>query len=315
MRSLLLVLFVCAPLFAQETTNYTTDLNGRPLAGSTQSTAKVGATLMHTESIQSINGREVPIESVEERLVSDAGGKRVVERIVRRYDANGTPGPPEKQQIEERKNADGSLSTVTAIYRGDLNGGYQLSERVVSEGRKSGTTTTANVVVERSNLSGSLEVAEKQSRLLTDNNGKSQGQVVTYRKDISGQFIEAVKVISNASDQNGQRVENVAQYELAENGNLKLHSQTVSRVRKNSDGTETKEVDIYRAVPGRADPTASPALEERQLIDQRKEGNRVIETLSVQRPTINDPNRLGPPRKIGEKVCAGPGCVTPAAKQ
>lgn len=308
MRSLLLALFVCVGGVAQQTTTYTTDLNGRPVAGSSHSTAKVGSTLRQTESMQSINGREVPLESVEERVVSEDGSKRVLERIIRRFDANGNPGPAEKQQVEERKNADGSMSSVTSIYRADLNGSYQLSERVASAGSKSGNTTTANVVVERANVNGAFDVAEKQTRVTSDENGSTRGQAVTYRKDISGQFVEAIKVVSNATDQNGQRVENVAQYELGENGSLKLASQTVSRIRKHSDGTETKEIDIFRNVPGRSDPTASPSLQERQLIEQRKQGDRLVETLAVQRPTINDPTHLGPPQKVGEKVCVGKEC-------
>jgi len=82
----------------------------------------------------------------------------------------------------------------------------------------------------------------------------------------------------------------------------------VARIRKNPDGTETQEVDIYRNVPGRAEASATPALRERQIIEQRKVGDKVIETTSVQRPTISDPNRLGAARQISERVCVGDNC-------
>ena len=56
-----------------------------------------------------INGRTVPVESTEERVLSDSGSSRVIERIIKRYDANGNPGPPERVRIEETKEPDGSV--------------------------------------------------------------------------------------------------------------------------------------------------------------------------------------------------------------
>jgi hypothetical protein len=79
----------------------------------------------------------------------------------------------------------------------------------------------------------------------------------------------------------------------------------VARIRKNADGTEVREVDLFRNVPGRVGTGAAPALTERQVVEQRKQNGSVVETVSVQRPSVSDPNRLGAPQQISEKVCTG----------
>ncbi|MBL8228023.1 MAG: hypothetical protein JNL98_06085 [Bryobacterales bacterium] len=300
---------LCAPLLAQQTTNtYTTDLNGRTVAAGSYSVTKSGNTVTMTEQTQSINGRTVPLMSTEERVIREDSAGRVVERIIKRFDATGNPGPPEKQTIEEKKNTDGSVTAVTTVYRGDLNGRLQMAERTTAEGRKAGTTLTTNTVVEKPGMNGSLDVAERQTLVSTDDAGKTQSNLTVFRKDSTGRFAEAFRVVTSADEQNGRRVENVAQYELNDAGKLNLASQTVIRARKNPDGSESREVDIYRAVPGLLNTSGKPVLYERQVIEQRKQGERIVETTAVQRPSINDPNRLSAPQKIGERVCNGPNC-------
>lgn len=303
-------LFTLAPLWGQQsqTTGYTTDLNGRRVAETTIVASRTGETVRRSELTQSINGRMVPLESVEERVVREDATGRVIERVIRRFDATGNPGPPEKQRIEERRNADGSVSSVATVFRADLNGSFQLAEKVTTEASKSGNTTSAEVLIVRPTLNGSLETVERRTQTITEDPNSKKADVVTYRKDVTGRFVEALRVVTDATEQGGQRTENSAQYEPGDNGRLRVASQTVSRVRKNPDGTESREVDIYRNVPGRADPTATPRLQERQYVDVRKQGDRVIESTVVQRPSINDPNRLGAPIKLGERVCTGNGC-------
>src|ERR1700719_2703455 len=79
-----------------------------------------------TEIVQSINGRTVPIEKVDERVVKDDSSGRVVERLIRRYDQTGNPTAPVKEVIEEQKRPDGSSTKQISTYRGDINGGMQL---------------------------------------------------------------------------------------------------------------------------------------------------------------------------------------------
>jgi hypothetical protein len=304
------LLFSCAAAaFSQQvTTTYGSDINGRRAVDSVYSSSTSGKVTTRTELTQSVNGRMVPLESTEERVISDDANGRVVERILRRFDANGNPTLPEKHQIQERKNADGSVSSVTTIYRGDINGSYQLGERVITESSKNANTVNSNVVVERPTVNGSMEVVEKQVRVVNEQKDATKSDVTTYRRTQDGRFTEALRVVTDATVSNGNREESVAQYEPADTGRLRLAAQQVTRARKNPDGSETREVDIFRDVPGRAESSATPRLRERQIIEQKKVGDQLVETTLVQRPTISDPNRLGPPSKIGERVCNGPNC-------
>ncbi|MCS7023472.1 MAG: hypothetical protein NZV14_01630 [Bryobacteraceae bacterium] len=305
----LIPLAFCLPLFAQQTqSTYISDLNGRSVPWGNVTVTKSGNTLTVTELTQSINGRTVPLQSVEERVIREDSAGRVVERIIRRYDATGNPGPLERQIIDEKKNADGSVTSVTSIYRGDLNGRFQLAERTTSEGRKSGSQQTTTTVVERPGINGAFDVAERQTLVVRDDGGKSHSDFTVFRKDSTGRFSEAFRVVTTQEEQDGQRLENIAQYELTDSGKLNLAAQTVVRARKNPDGTESREVDIYRAVPGVVNTTGKPVLYERQLIEQRRQGEKLIETTSVQRPTVSDPKRLGAPQKIAERVCSGTNC-------
>ncbi|MFN7932949.1 MAG: hypothetical protein U0R19_06450 [Bryobacteraceae bacterium] len=300
--------FLCLPAAAQQTATYSTDLNGRRMADATYSTSTSGGVTTRTEMTQSVNGRMVPLESVEERVIREDANGRVVERITRKFDPNGRPGMAEKQQIQERKNADGSVSSTVDTFRSDLNGRFELMERVTTQASKSGNTTNANVQVERPTLNGTMDVVERKTRVATEDKNSAQSDTTTFRKDPSGRFVETFRVVTNAGDQNGQRVENTAQYESTQMGKLELTQQSVARVKKNTDGTETREVDVYRNVPGRVVQSATPPLLERQVIEQRKSGDQLVETTVVMRPSINDPNRLGAPMKIGERVCTGKDC-------
>ncbi|MBI4909264.1 MAG: hypothetical protein HY820_36930 [Acidobacteria bacterium] len=293
---------------AQQSTTYGTDLNGRKTAYTSTAASQADGVFKRSELSQSVNGRTVPLESTEERVLRDDAGGRVVERIIRKFDPNGNPGGVEKQQVEERKNPDGSVSSTVSVYRGDLNGRLALSERIRTDAEKSGDTTTSAVSVERAGLNGGFELVERRNVTETLTKASSNVVVTTTRKNNSGQFVDALRVVTDSQEVNGQRVENQAQYEASDTGRLQLAAQTVTRLRKNADGSESKEVDIFRAVPGRADPTSKPALQERQLIEVRRQGENVTETTMVQRPTVSDPNRLGPAVRLTERVCAGKGC-------
>lgn len=304
---LTLVLSLAAQQSTQSSTNYTRDANGHAVPGASYSTSTDNGNSVTTEYMTSVNGRRVPSESTEERVLRSDSTGRTVERIIRRYDQNGNPGPVERQKIEERNNPDGTISSVTAVYRGDLNGRMELAERVTAEASKSGNTVTTNTQVERPTLNGTVEVAERKLSSVTGTGtgGASHSEATTYRKDPTGRFVESVRVVSDSQVQNGQTVQNTAQFERLQGERLQLHSQTVTRSRKNPDGTESREVDIFRHVPGRAESTATPRLTERQIIEQRREGGRLVERKTAQKPTISDPDRLGAAELIGERVCTG----------
>src|SRR5258706_4814923 len=104
------VLFVFAGglLLAQSSsTSYLTDLNGRRVeAIATVATKAAPGTTETTELLRSVNGREVPLEQVETRVIRDDAGGKVVEKIVRRYDQTGRLASTERELTEEEKRPD-----------------------------------------------------------------------------------------------------------------------------------------------------------------------------------------------------------------
>ncbi len=141
------VVFVLS-LSAQDSSVRTTtsvDINGNRVADGPQiEQTRSKGTAETTERMQSINGRMVPLERVEERVVRDDSTGRVVERTIHRYDATGNPTTPVKETIEEQKRPDGSSTIQTTRYRGDVNGDLQLVQKTVTELRKSGSTETSD---------------------------------------------------------------------------------------------------------------------------------------------------------------------------
>jgi hypothetical protein len=300
------LLAMAAFAHAQQTlsTTYSTDINGRKQREGIFATSEGGKVTSRTELQQSVNGRLVPLESIEERLVREEDGKRVIERTVRHFSQDGRPSNPERQQVEERTNPDGSKSIVTTVYEPDLNGNYRAARRIVTEESKQGSTLNSTTVMERITLNGTFELVEKRQKVGDDSNL----QETVLRPNPQGSLQEWTRTVTQVKEANGERTENTAQYEVGYDGRLVLGSQSVARVKKNPDGSESKEVDLFRRLPGRADPTATPALEERQVIEQQRSGEQLTESTYVQRPSINDPKRLSAPRKILERVCTGADC-------
>jgi hypothetical protein len=259
-----------------------------------------------TEIVQSINGRSVPIERVEQRVVSEDSSGRVVERLIRRYDQTGNPTTPVKEIIAEQKRPDGGSTKQITTYRGDINGGMQLIEKSTTETRVSGSTENAETVVQRPTVNGTLDTVEKQSTVKVKQAAGYSEDKTTYRRDGNGGFHETVRETTQHSEQGQQSSDSMAEYELGPTGQLQLHSQKVTKTVTTADGSKDQVVDIFgQNVPGTVDP-GRLKLQEQQLI-QRKPGPResVTETLSVRRPSVSDPNTLGPARQLSETVCRG----------
>jgi hypothetical protein len=307
MKWCVLPFLAAACLLGQESssTKLIPDLNGNLVPTTSVSETQTPNGVQITEKLQSINGGLVPRERVEERVIKDDASGRIVERIVHRYDQTGNPGPPEKQVIEEQKTGSGS-TTRSTTYRGDISGNMVLYERSSSESHDNGSDRSTETVVERQTMNG-LDTVEKKT--VTQNGSKDdyQENAVTYRKGENG-FFPALKVSTTHSVQNGIATENSAEYEVGSSGGLELHSQKVSRVVKNPDGSQTSEVDLYgKGVPGTVDSAdAKLQLKEHDIVEKKPgPGGTVRETVAVRRPTISDPNTLGPERIISETVCRG----------
>lgn len=304
---------LAAPQTEHSTTSHdldTRDVNGAPMAGAGTSYSRTGNSTLLTETRQSLNGRSVPAERVEERVVREEGGVRVVERQVERYDPNGNPLPREKQVITTTKHADGSVDRQEAVWRGDFNGNMALVERTGTATRQDGATTTTEIAVERPSLNASMDIVEKRSVVRTeDAKGAYQQNETVWRNGQSG-FYEALRRVTEHRDEAGGRSsENTAEYEVGSSGALELHSQVLRNTVKAPDGSQTSEITyLDRSAPGAVISGADPGLKLR--VQETVEwvpgaGGSLRETVSVRRPSIADPGRLEPARKISEKVCHG----------
>ena len=308
------VVFVLS-LPAQDSSVRTTtsvDVNGNRIADGPQiDQTKSKGSVDTTERMQSINGRMVPVERVEERVLRDDSSGRVVERLIHQYDPMGNPTRPVKETVEEQKRPDGSSTIQTTRYQGDVNGDMQLIQKTTTDVRKSGSTETTNTVIQRP-LNGSIETVEKKDTVrVNQGNGYSE-EATTYRRDGSGGFGVAVRQTKQHTEQPGQSTDNTAEYEIGPDGQLQLHGQTVAKTVTQPDGSKDSVVNLYgRNVPGTVDPDGKLKLFEQQIIEQTpRPGNKVVETVSVRRPTVSDPNMLGPTQQLSETTCKGK-CGTP----
>jgi hypothetical protein len=304
---LCLFLVLTAGLAAAQSasTTYTKDLNGNRVEGKLVNTSAGGD---RTERFQSINGRQVPVEQVTERVVSkDANGK-VTERIVQKFDPTGRPASTERVMIEENKLPGGSSTVRETSYRNDVNGSLREAERKITETRVSGSTTTASTTIDRPSMTGSFETIEKRSSV-TD--GPADNQHTTesvYSRSVSGGFQETVRTVKTTSTQNDSIKETTATYEPGLNGQLQLDSQSNSTTSKQPDGTQVTQRDVFaKTVAGNVqDSSGAMRVKEQQVVQSHANPDgSVVETVSVRRPAVSDPNRLGDLQKVSETVCKG----------
>jgi hypothetical protein len=307
----LIPLIFALPLAAQQSnvsSATSVDVNGRRVSDGPQvHLTKSPEGFQKTETMQSVNGRMVPIERVEERVLRDDASGRVVERLIRRYDQTGNPTTPVKQTIEEEKRPDGSSTTQTTTYRGDVNGSMQLIEKAVTQSTKSASGDASDTVIQRVTGNG-LETVEKQSKVTVKDANGFRADETTVRKDGNGGFYTAVRKTTEHIEQGSQATDNTAQYEANPAGTLQLQSQTVSTTVKRPDGSKEAVVDIFgQHAPGTApSDTGKLQLQEQQLIQTTPGPNdSLVETLSVRRPTVSDPKTLGPARQLSQTVCQG----------
>jgi len=312
-RSAILALLAAGCLAGQqasrEVETYVYDGMGNRTLATTSSTIRRGDTVMNVERVRSINGREVPLESVQERVVSASGGVKVIERIVRRYGADGQPGPPEKIRIEERTAEDGAITTSASVYRGDLNGAFHLAERSVEHIRKAGDVTMVTRSLEKPTLNATLEMVERSTRTTSEKDGASHSESVVYRRDASGAFYAAAQEVADRRESQGAVSETVTVYEAVPGGKMQFSNRMVSTLQREADGSELRQTDVYSVVvAGRVSLAGQgrPELRERQILERKAaSGGAVVEILSVRRPSLSDPDRLGPAQKVSEVICRG----------
>ena len=280
------------------------DLNGNRVEGQSFSSTDGE----RTERYQSINGRQVPLEETVDRVVREDANGKVTERILRKFTPNGQLASTERVLIEENKLPGGGSTVRQTTYRSDVNGGSQQTQRQTTETHVDGLTTTASTMIDRPTLNGSFETIEKQSSVTEGPAADQHTTESVYRRDGAGGFQEALRYVKTSSTANDTTKETTANYEPGMNGQLQLASQSDSTTTKRADGTEVTKTDLYaHTVAGvLQDNTAPMRVKEQQVVERRTNPDgSVVETMSVRRPTVSDPNRLGELQKLSETVCKG----------
>jgi hypothetical protein len=268
----------------------------------TSSSASNGSS---SESVENMNGRTAPLEQVEERILNESGGVKTVEKTIKRFDSNGSPLPPERVVTETTDLGGGRQTTTTTVYRGDLNGRLTLAERTVARTNPTGESgAVVTTQTDRPTLNGALETVEKKEARLTTSGDKSERDETRYLPDGNGRFVEAARVVERSSKAGGKTVVQKDELEAAPTGKLALTRQVVATTTTSGSGEVTVS-DVYgAAAPGRP-VTGQLQLRERQILEKNFDANGAKETLSIQRPGVDDSGRLGEARKIFETVCTG----------
>lgn len=315
LRALALSLLLAGSLWGQSQSlgTYTYDVHGRRVLSSQTGVATSPGYSANIRTTQSANGRQVPAESIEEKVISDGPGGKVVERVVKVFDENGRPVSSEKQVITERKLEAGGSEVSTAVYRSDLNGRSALAERSHTVSAKSGDQITLQTTVERATLSGSFEPFERHQSVTQTSGGRTDSDTTIFRKDANGSYQIAAREMVSTETSGGTTTQNVTQYNSAATGQMEVTGQKVVTTTARPDGSLTQVVDVYGMTsPGRAinGYSGGPKLREQQIIEkQTNPSGGFVETYTIRRPNLES-GALGPPVKISETVCTG-NCIPP----
>jgi len=288
---------------SKQASGWTVDASGQRVEGPLYTSVESPTGSQKVETARSINGRMVPIQAEEDRVLrNDAQGK-VVERMIRKYDANGNPGPPTKVRIEETKGSDGSTTIRSTSYESDINGNMQLFEQSTTQIRK-GATTETSTTVERATLNGSLQAVERSASVERPTGSGAQVESTVYRKDTNGNFTPFVQEVKQISKSGNEETTDAARYVMGSDGKMTLSSRTVDRVKTNPDGSQVAETDVYsKFTAGRAGDTNAnePRLQE-QIRKQRTpaDGGKVVETTTSRARLPNDPSRFGAYEQVSQ---------------
>ena len=257
----------------------------------------------------------MPLEKTDVHVLSEGPSGKTTETIVRKYDATGQLASTERTVSEEQKTPTGSVINAT-IYRSDLNGTLQEAERRTIESQTQGSTTTADVAISRAGLNGSFQVAEKRNIVTVANKdaGSVQETEVVQRPDQNGQLAEAAREVREQTKAGDKVTSNTAHYELDYTGKMNLIRQQVETTAKSPDGSIVTERNTFApSIYGVArSGDGGPKLREQEVIVRRENNGVVTEKTTVSRPTLQDPNRLGPASPVSELVCTGK-CAGPLA--
>ena len=310
MRITLVPLLLCVPLGAQtqRTLSESKSIDRYGAGGSAAyeyTTSPNGSRSVITT--KSVNGRSVPVESTEEKVVSQSGGTTIVERTIRRHDADGRPGPPELQRVEITKNADGSTTTASQLYRSDLNGNRQLAERATTTLRPMGDRTETNTTVERPSINGEVRVAEKYASVAKKTPSGSETTASTYRADSNGSLREAERSLTVVTVSGPTTKSDATTYTLNSDNRLDVSERRIGTKVAGAGGAETESIDVYgsRNVLNMTDVSSGsqPRLQQQITVDRKPRGDgTVVETVTVKGRLPNDPSQFGTVEQVSNVI-------------
>lgn len=309
-----LLMLVPAALSAQSVTTLSNvDINGRRLDDFSVATTKNGE---KTELSESINGRLVPKEQTETRIVSETATEKVTESFDRKFNPNGQLISTERVVTTERKAPGGGSSTQATVYRSDVNGAMQEAERRTIESHPQGGGTTAtDVTIARPSGNGGFEKVEEHKivKSVDPTRTRTREEETVYLKSTSGDFAEKRRTLTESQKSGDKTEATVANYEADYTGRMALRNSESSVTIVAKDGKEEIERNIYAAnSPGvvRTGEGGQKITEQQIVVRTPGPDGTVKETITVRRPTISDATRLGAPMQISETVCAGK-CESP----
>jgi hypothetical protein len=284
------------------TTTYATDLNGNRIVTGAASSA--GGVV--TDLRQSINGKEIPYQQSEEKVLSDNGTTKVIERITRHYNHTGQLATTDRTVIEQTKHGD-DLTTRSTLYRGDMNGNMQAAERTTVDKRKQGSSILTDTQIEEPSVNGSFDVSEKRTAIVETTSTGTRETESVMRRAAGGNLYESERVATTETKSEGKTIRSSAYYHPGVNSQMMLSKQEVTTTRTNADGSKTEEIDTFgRASDGKTHNAGDVLpLSERKTVERRTANGATVETVMLQTPSINDPNRLSAPQKVSETICRG----------
>jgi len=285
-------------------TTYVTDVNGNRVAAS----SVVSTDGEHTQLSQNLNGRIVPLEQTDEKVLSKDANGSVTERIVRKYDRSGQLTQTQRILIEERTEA-GGFTRQSTMYATDVNGEMHETEHQTVESHTENGTTSMQTVIERPTINGSLQPVEKRSAVTETGKDVSRQDETIYRLSPNGAFYPAVREVKDETKRGNETVVKSAMYEpIATSAQMQLSRQSVATTTTAADGSEVTRIDYYApSAPGVVQGSGlSPQLYEQDVVMRTKAPDgSVVETTSASRSSVSDPGRLGSPQKISETICTG----------
>lgn len=281
-------------------TTYITDMNGnRTVYRERQVNDRT-----RVERVMDINGRKVTLESVEEKVLEKTDTRTVVEKVITRRAPDGAALPPERVRVEEVRSPTGAVSTATTVWRGDLNGAMKIAERQTVEQRPAGDRTETETRIERPGMSGNVELVEKRSATERKQETSSERDETVYRRDASGRFVESAREVTRTRVDNGVPTTETVEYESNGVGPMQATLQKVSQKLKTPAG-EQEVVNIYGPDSAGRVGEGKFQLREQLIYDRAKSDAGTVETFSVRRADISNPNKLGAAQKVSETVCKG----------